>query len=730
MQKRLQKIKPLATALLNGYSLLFFSNNKWFGILLIFVSFFNPYAGLAGLVAAAVSIAMAYFTGLNKALITDGLFSFNAVIIGLGMGTIYNFGVAFWLLLFVIVVFSVILSVLFLNLLGKYNLPFVTLPFVICFWLLVLVAQDLVAINFTYRNVYWINDLYAVGNHNLVRFIMYFENLRIPFSVATFFRALSSLYFQNNILCGMLIALGLLIHSRIIFSLIIVGFITAFFFNTIVLANPGGITSSLVAVNYILVSVAIGGFFTIPSFQTYVWAVFSVPITFIIVLGLGKLIGQWNLPVYTMPFSITTIILLYFFSLKAKAGKIVLTPLQYYSPEKNLYSYLNHKERLANEYKVRLQLPFVGKWMVSQGYDGSITHKGDWSNALDFIIVDEQLKTYTRQGLEPGDFYCFNKPVLAPADGFVQLVEDFIEDNEIGRINKKQNWGNSIVIKHAEGLYTKLSHLKKNSIKVKQHDYVKRGDIIAYSGNSGRSPEPHLHFQVQSFPYIGSKTLAWPLAHFVAEKNGKSHVMEYAVPHETDVVYNVVPNNVLQNAFEFSPGFNLTVTSEYMPTGRWEVFTDAWNNSYIYCHTSNSFAYFKQHETVFYFTTFEGDQNSLLYYFYLACYKIYLSVEPSIFATDNFPLQLNKGRAWQWLQDFAAPFYIFSRLHYQSLTQSGDSDFLDPSFTIVSNITSQFLYKKKNRNHFSIIIKANRIQSFSFQKNRKTNTALCNIREY
>ena len=41
-----------------------------------------------------------------------------------------------------------------------------------------------------------------------------------------------------------------------------------------------------------------------------------------------------------------------------------------------------------------MQLPFIGKWMVSQGYNGNITHKGDWSKALDFIIVDNELKTY------------------------------------------------------------------------------------------------------------------------------------------------------------------------------------------------------------------------------------------------------------------------------------------------------------------------------------------------
>lgn len=721
-------IEPAITTLLNSYSLLFFSNNKIFGFLLLLVSFFNPYAGLTGLIAAVISITMAFYTGLNLMLVRDGLYSYNAVIIGLGMGTLYNFSAAFFLLLFIFVVFSVIISALLHHFSGKYGLPFLTVPFVLCFWLLMLVTKDFSSIHFTYRNIYWINDLYALGNRWLVGFIMYLENMPMPELVSAFFRAMSSLYFQNNILAGMLITLGMLVHSRIIFTLIIFGFVAAYGFNHIV--NADGVNNHLMGINYILVSVAIGGFFTIPSAKTYLWVLISVPITFIIVTGLGKIIGHWNLPVYSMPFSITTICLLFFFSLKSGAGSVVLTPWQYYSPEKNLYNYLNNKNRLLHDYKIRLQLPFIGNWMVSQGYNGSITHKGEWSKALDFIIVDSQLKTYAAPGSVPEDFYCFGKPVLAPGDGFVQQVLDHLDDNEIGRINKQENWGNSIVIKHAEGLYTKISHLKKNSIKVQAGDYIKRGDIIASCGNSGRSPEPHLHFQVQATAHIGSKTLAYPFAFFIREKNGHKEPMEFAVPQETDIVCNAAPEKSLQKAFEFSPGYNMLVTADTLPEGKWEVFTDAWNNSYIYCHNCKAMAYFKQNENLFYFTSFSGDKNSLLYYFYLACYKVYYTTTPVLTATDVFPLQLNRSTALQWLQDFISPFYIFSKLLYQSDSKAASNDFLNPSYIIQSTETMEVMGTRKAVNQFSVVVKDNRIVSFSFNKNNKTINAICTTKEY
>lgn len=697
---------------------------------MLIVSFFNPYAGITGLVAALLAIVISHFTGLNKAWIQEGLYSYNALIIGIGMGTVYNFNIAFWVLLLVIIIFSVILSVVFQFLLGKHGLPFLTIPFVLCFWLIVLVTKDFAAIDFSFRNIYWLNDLYAIGDQKLVRFIMFMENLDMPPLVSTFFRALSSLYFQNNILAGLIIAAGILIHSRIIFSLIIVGFISAYLFNNIVVAHPEGINYYLIGGNFILVSVAIGGFFTIPSAHSYLWAIISVPITFFIVMGLGKVTGQWNLPVYTMPFSITVLCLLYFFSLKTQKGRVVITPLQFYTPEKNLYNYLNNKERLLNINSLRLQLPFIGKWMVSQGYNGNITHKGDWSKALDFIIVDDELKTYEKYGLNPENFYCYGKPVLAPADGYVQQIEDHVDDNEIGKINQQQNWGNSIVIKHAEGLYTKMNHLRKGSFKVKAGDYVRQADMVAACGNSGRSPEPHLHFQVQTTPFIGSKTFAYPLAHYISNKDGKITVQEFSIPGETEIVYNADCSPVLKQAFEFLPGFNLSVQADGMKEGRWEVFTDAYNNTYIYCHSTKALAYFKRNESVFYFTAFEGDKNSLLYYFYLACYKIYLSTNPLMPATDRFPLQLRNNNITKWLQDIVSPFIIFSRLHYESVNKPVSGDFLNSSITIESKQVLQYLAIKKITNWFVVEISDSKISSFTFHKNKKEIKALCTAKHY
>ena len=49
---------------------------------------------------------------------------------------------------------------------------------------------------------------------------------------------------------------------------------------------------------------------------------------------------------------------------------------------------------------------------------------------------------------------------------------------------------------HNDGLFTQYVHLKMDGVIVKLGDSVKKHQPIAYSGNTGMSTEPHLHFGV------------------------------------------------------------------------------------------------------------------------------------------------------------------------------------------------------------------------------------------
>jgi murein DD-endopeptidase MepM/ murein hydrolase activator NlpD len=63
-------------------------------------------------------------------------------------------------------------------------------------------------------------------------------------------------------------------------------------------------------------------------------------------------------------------------------------------------------------------------------------------------------------------------------------------------------YGNAIVIKHANGLYSQYAHLSRVDVKVGQ--VVATGQHIALSGNTGNTTGPHLHFEIRTTPNYGS----------------------------------------------------------------------------------------------------------------------------------------------------------------------------------------------------------------------------------
>ena len=73
-------------------------------------------------------------------------------------------------------------------------------------------------------------------------------------------------------------------------------------------------------------------------------------------------------------------------------------------------------------------------------------------------------------------------PILAAAGGMVVTTEPHAA------------YGNLVEIDHGNGLLTRYAHASK--VMVKTGDLVKRGQLVAQVGNSGRSTGPHLHFEV------------------------------------------------------------------------------------------------------------------------------------------------------------------------------------------------------------------------------------------
>lgn len=167
------------------------------------------------------------------------------------------------------------------------------------------------------------------------------------------------------------------------------------------------------------------------------------------------------------------------FVIPAKSKKIKIGELNI---EKNGAGYnftYNYKSSIGDvsitnyEKDFLYDLPFSkGKsYKLYQGYNGSFSHQNE--NSIDFTMPE---------GTE----------IVAARDGIVVKIVKNNTESCIKEECKKYN--NYILIMHSDGTFAEYAHIKYNGTNLHEEDSVKKGQIIAYSGNVGYSSGPHLHF--------------------------------------------------------------------------------------------------------------------------------------------------------------------------------------------------------------------------------------------
>lgn len=197
-------------------------------------------------------------------------------------------------------------------------------------------------------------------------------------------------------------------------------------------------------------------------------------------------------------------------------------------------------------------VPISGEVEIVQGFDGKFTHKGLWRHAIDFQRPAISLDASEMQKSTWGT------PVYAPMSGIVEIANFNVVDNQFGTANFAENWGNYIVIRLDKGGYLLMAHFRQDSITVGRGFRVSAGDYLGEIGNSGRSPYPHLHMQVQKKPEPGTPTSPFRLANYLTRQQDHPNEFRWnasGLPKEGSLV-QAAPRNpaVFSILSSISPG--------------------------------------------------------------------------------------------------------------------------------------------------------------------------------
>jgi hypothetical protein len=120
--------------------------------------------------------------------------------------------------------------------------------------------------------------------------------------------------------------------------------------------------------------------------------------------------------------------------------------------------------------------------------------------AIDWVKVGPNGDSHHDGTARNENWWGYGEPIHAVADGEVTQVVDGIPENAPRTLPQQVTLdniaGNYVTVRISSNRYVTFAHLQNGSIKVRLHDHVRRGAVIALLGNTGNATAPHLHFQV------------------------------------------------------------------------------------------------------------------------------------------------------------------------------------------------------------------------------------------
>ena len=601
----------------SGCAEILFLQGGVYGALLVAIMCLHPRLALAGLLAVAAAYASAHLIGMERAFLQAGHYTFNPLFVGMSLG--YRLELTLPTLLFVVAagVLALALTILLAHLLvTRCRLPVLSLPFAVTSVLAYLTVAK-------YGGV--LPDVPAGSP--------WYPDLELPLWLASFFKSLGGVLFAPSVVVGLLFSLLILRYSRILFGLAVAGYYVGVWVRALLLGSMEQAMQSGNNFNFPLIAMALGGVFLVPSLQSCLLGMLAVAVSPLVLEPATTFLGMYGIPPFTLPFCLVTLGAVC--ALRA-ADYPLLSSGCGGSPEEVRENWFVNRLRYPGSPR-SLCLPFSGRWTVWQGFNGRWTHRGIWRHAYDFVITDEHGQTHRGDGSRLEDYYCYRLPVLSPVSGRVVRVIETLPDNPVGTVRGGNNWGNLVVLHDARGFFVELSHFAPQSIRVKEGHWVEPGAILGLCGNSGFSPQPHIHLQVQETDGQQAATLPFSFASY----SEGDHYHANSLPAEGAQVEPLFADRRLCDvaSFVLDDLHEYEVRRDGRPVDRFALHVKIAVDGTRYFDTGRGRLYFGQHDGTFYAYRVEGDDPHLRLLF-LALPRLPLAYKQRLAWSDYVPLRV------------------------------------------------------------------------------------------
>ncbi|HEY2753983.1 urea transporter [Phenylobacterium sp.] len=293
---------------LRGIGQVVFQNNPFSGLVILAAILFNSWIYFAiCLLGAIVSTATAMVLRADRALVSSGLFGFNGALVGLSLVafTSENFrtGAAPSPFMLAYIIFAAAMTSVVFSAIGAllqpYRVAALTAPFVLVGWLFLFAVLR-------FANIESGPLTKPVSPDEYVQTTQYL----LPTWYMGFGNAIGQIFFQDNWITGYAIVVGIAVNSRISAAMALIGAVLAAGVAALFGGPEGAIRDGLFGYNAALTAIALGGFFLVVSWPSFLYALFGVVVTTWLWASIAVFLEPIAMPVLTSTFVLVTWLML------------------------------------------------------------------------------------------------------------------------------------------------------------------------------------------------------------------------------------------------------------------------------------------------------------------------------------------------------------------------------------------------------------------------------------
>jgi urea transporter len=282
---------------LRGVGQVMLQNNSYAGLLFLLGIFYNsPLFGAAVLLGTAVSTTTAMLLSVDRAQVRAGLFGFNGGLVGIALLYFLQPDPLTWGCVVFAAGCSTIVMAAFLTLVGVWTIPALTAPFVftsLCFFLATARFGRL-------------ESTHLLPTAGLPKAVAVEGVVTLSTIAEGLFNGLAQVFFQGNVITGILFAVGLVISSRVAGAAALAGSLTGLLVAWGMGAAEPAIRSGAFGFNSVLVAIALGGVFFVLDRVSIAYALLATTATAVVFAAVSAALEPLGVPALTLPFVLVT----------------------------------------------------------------------------------------------------------------------------------------------------------------------------------------------------------------------------------------------------------------------------------------------------------------------------------------------------------------------------------------------------------------------------------------